>query len=71
MPLAMTRDEEADRHWAIVSNLTQLAEGRRPAGPEIDRPGARVRLGLALVRAGLALAPLRLEDVQGDIARRG
>jgi hypothetical protein len=65
----MTRDEEADRHWAAVSNLTQLAAGRRTARHLSVRRRTRVRVGLAFVRAGLALAPLNVEDVQPRLDR--
>ena len=61
--LGMTREEEADRHWAAVSNLTRLADDRRAARRARARRSARVHLGLALVRAGLAIAPLGLDDL--------
>jgi len=64
----MTRDEEADRHWAAVSNLTQLSAGRRTPRPLSVRR-ARVRVGLAFVRAGLAVAPLHVEDLQPRLGR--
>jgi hypothetical protein len=59
----MTRDEEADRHWAAVSNLTKLAAGHRTS-PRLSARRARVRVGLAFVRAGLAVVPLHVEDLQ-------
>jgi hypothetical protein len=68
---AMTRDEEADRHWAAVSNLTQLAAGHRTARRLSIGRRARVRVGLAFVRAGLAVAPLHVEDLQTRLGRAG
>jgi len=59
----MTRDEEADRHWAAVSNLTRLSATHRAVRRARARRALRVRLGLALIRAGLAVAPLRLDDL--------
>jgi hypothetical protein len=67
----MTRDEEADRHWAAVSNLTQLAAGHRSARHRDAGRRARVRLGLALVRAGLAVAPFGVEDINRRLAQLG
>ncbi len=65
----MTRDEEADRHWAAVSNYTQLATVRRGRSRVGVRRRARVRLGLALVRVGLAVAPIRVADLEGWVAQ--
>jgi hypothetical protein len=54
-----------------VSNLTQLADRRRAVRRAAARRGARRRLGLVLVRAGLAVAPLRVEDIDEHLARLG
>jgi hypothetical protein len=70
-PSPLSREEESDRHWATVSNLTQLAERGRVARRATTRHGARRRLGLVLVRAGLAVAPLRVEDIDEHRARLG
>jgi len=59
----MTREEEADRQWAAVSNLTRLSDGRRSARRAEARRRLRVGLGLALIRAGLTVAPLGAEDL--------
>jgi hypothetical protein len=64
----MNRDEEADRHWAALSNLTQLAAGQPTTRP-LPLRRVRVRLGLAFVRAGLAVAPLHVEDLQPRLRR--
>ena len=69
--LVMTRDEEADRHWAAVSNLTQLAAGNRTARRFSVRRRARMRVGLAFVRAGLAVAPLQVDDLDRWLGRAG
>jgi hypothetical protein len=65
----MTHDEEADRHWAAVSNLTQLAAGHRTARRLSVGRRARVRVGLAFVRAGLAMAPLHVDDLHPRLGR--
>jgi hypothetical protein len=70
-PYPLSRDEESDRHWATLSNLTQLAERDRSSRRAAARHTARMRLGLALVRAGLAVAPLRMEDIDDHLARLG
>jgi len=61
----MTRDEEADRHWAAVSNLTRLADRSRSVRRARGRRELRVGLALALIRVGLAVAPLGVDDLAG------
>ena len=60
---AVTRDEEADRHWAVVSNVTRISADHRRIQRLAHARRARVRVGLALVRLGLAVAPIGVEDV--------
>jgi hypothetical protein len=63
----ITRDEEADRHWATVSVQTQLAHDHRGSHRTAGGRTARVRIGLALVRAGLAIAPPAAADTDDHL----
>jgi len=64
----ITRDEEADRHWATVSLQTQLAQDSRGGHLAAAGHSARVRVGLALMRAGLAIAPPAAARTDADDA---
>jgi len=66
----MDRHAADEHHWATVSLVTQLSGARRP-GTSGGSTRWRVRLGLALVRAGLAIAPLGAPDLQRSCARPG
>jgi hypothetical protein len=60
-PLRLSREDEADRHWAFVSAATQQASGRGVAAHR----RAATWVGLALIRAGSVLISVGPADLPG------
>lgn len=61
-------EEAADAHWSIVSAFTMMNADHRRQRRAATQMRWRVRVGLALVRAGLVVAPLTVADIAGECA---
>jgi hypothetical protein len=65
-PPSGDEEEAADAHWGLVSAYTMMNAEYRRHRRAATQMRWRVRVGLALVRAGLVVAPLTVADIAGE-----
>jgi hypothetical protein len=59
-------EEAADLHWSLVSASTMMNAECRRERRAAARMRWRIPIGLALVRLGLVVAPLTVDDIAGE-----
>ena len=59
-------EEAANAHWSLVSTFTMMNAEHRQHHRVATRQRWRLKVGLALVRLGLNVAPLTVADIAGE-----